>query len=501
MFRSIAADTFLPLLFAAALLSCEIRGVYAAEPLHPSDDNGEARQTSETPNDEEGIRILRRPGKPSLVAFAPDNKDMQAAVKRAQETLPGFLNTLNDHWPSQYDFRIKVHFKEDEETELIWLSDVTHDGQVLKGKVLSFPQFVKGIERGAQQTVAPQEVVDWAYEEYDRTIGGFTDRVLRSRLPQREDVEPMKFAEPMARRIVHFDKGRGRLQVPEIFDTGISPETGKQWIAPRGKRETIFAYVSFLQEEPDQRSHDYGERHVRAEAAKLGREVKTIDDKTVLHIRVSDEHDGKPVTRDMFLVGWDDHVAVFSSQFAAQDAAQTVQSEFLLGIMDLIQSLRFVDDEAQTSGTAADEAVGGMRSNEEGEPIVTLSAEPSRTGPVEIVVRGEKTRVFQETPGNRVRPASARVHIPGDQPIGKARITGEGHNQDRDGFLRTMVVKINGRVIKVIPAIRRSETKSFDVAVPPDALVSGWNDIQAYIDWSNEEYDRGHWVSLTLTLE
>ena len=62
-------------------------------------------------------------------------------------------------------------------------------------------------------------------------------------------------------------------------------------------------------------------------------------------------------------------------------------------------------------------------------------------------------------------------------------------------------MKINGRVLKVIRAIPQGETKSFDMAVPDGVLVSGWNDIRAYIEWSNDDYDRGHWVSLTLTLK
>ena len=63
-----------------------------------------------------------------------------------------------------------------------------------------------------------------------------------------------------------------------------------------------------------------------------------------------------------------------------------------------------------------------------------------------------------------------------------------------------MEVKINGRVLKVIRALSRGQTKAFDLPVPPDLLVHGANDVQAYIEWSNDEYDRGHWVSLTLTL-
>ena len=66
---------------------------------------------------------------------------------------------------------------------------------------------------------------------------------------------------------------------------------------------------------------------------------------------------------------------------------------------------------------------------------------------------------------------------------------------------RTTEVKINGRVLKVIRLIPQGQTRSFDMAVSNGVLVAGWNDIRAYIEWSNDDYDRGHWVSLTLALE
>ena len=64
-----------------------------------------------------------------------------------------------------------------------------------------------------------------------------------------------------------------------------------------------------------------------------------------------------------------------------------------------------------------------------------------------------------------------------------------------------MEVQINGHKVKVIPLIPHGQTKSFDVPLPSGVLVNGWNDIRAYIEWSNNEYDGGHWVSLVLTLK
>jgi hypothetical protein len=119
----------------------------------------------------------------------------------------------------------------------------------------------------------------------------------------------------------------------------------------------------------------------------------------------------------------------------------------------------------------------------------------------EIIAKSGVTQIFERASGNKARPASARVQVPEGVSLRNARISGEGHNQDRVGYLRTMEVKINGKRVKVIPAIGQGQTKKFEMALPEGTLATGWNDVQAYIEWSNDEYDKGHWVSLTLILE
>ena len=198
---------------------------------------------------------------------------------------------------------------------------------------------------------------------------------------------------------------------------------------------------------------------------------------------------------------WDEHVALFSAQIAVDEKPQSIVNEYLLGIFDMIQSLEVVEDNAKSAVATVDSDKERGSDAQAAGTDAQPSAERPGTIPLEVTARSGATRIFHQAPGSKVRAASARVRIPDEVRIGKARISGEGHNQDRDGFLRTMEVKINGRVLKVIPAIRQGQTKSFDMAVPPGVLICGWNDIQAYIEWSNEDYDKGHWVSLTLTLE
>ena len=111
------------------------------------------------------------------------------------------------------------------------------------------------------------------------------------------------------------------------------------------------------------------------------------------------------------------------------------------------------------------------------------------------------TTIFDQVHGRTDKPAKAQVYIPKGLNIYTARLTGQGHNQDRVGYARVMEVKVNGNKYRVIPWISSGQTKSFDYTLPAGVLVNGWNDIEAYIHWSNPYYDNGHWVSVNLVLE
>ena len=61
-----------------------------------------------------------------------------------------------------------------------------------------------------------------------------------------------------------------------------------------------------------------------------------------------------------------------------------------------------------------------------------------------------------------------------------------------------MELLLNNKRLQVIRWISSGQTKSFQMTVPAGLLKHGWNDLLAYIEWSNSSYDKGHWVSLKL---
>jgi predicted secreted protein len=117
------------------------------------------------------------------------------------------------------------------------------------------------------------------------------------------------------------------------------------------------------------------------------------------------------------------------------------------------------------------------------------------------VDRPGKTQVFLDVAGNTYAPARAGVILNPSVVGGRIVITGSGHNQDRDGYARTMRVEINGEVIEVLSWLNNGDELSFSRELPTGTLTVGLNRIMAYIHWGNMEYDCGHRVSLTLDIE
>lgn len=111
------------------------------------------------------------------------------------------------------------------------------------------------------------------------------------------------------------------------------------------------------------------------------------------------------------------------------------------------------------------------------------------------------TTIFDHAPGNTYNPAKAKLYIPKGLNIYTARLTGEGHNHDKEGIPRVMRVKVNGNTYKVIDWIDYGDTESFSYTLPSGLLVNGINNIEAYIHWSDDYYDNGHWVSVNLELD
>jgi uncharacterized protein YegJ (DUF2314 family) len=105
---------------------------------------------------------------------------MNAAIQRAKETLPLFIAELMNPKPTQTSFSVKamIPYGIRDNSEHIWLDDVSFDGSTLMGKLANDPVYAKGFHFHDTLTIKPDYVSDWMIVDNDRLLGGFTLHVL-----------------------------------------------------------------------------------------------------------------------------------------------------------------------------------------------------------------------------------------------------------------------------------------------------------------------------------
>lgn len=127
---------------------------------------------------------------PPIISVQDDDAAMNAAIQKARDTvLTEFAPALKSHHPKQIGHSIKVAIKDGDKVEHLWLTPVTFEGQKFTGKVNNEPKDVKGVKLGTKYSVAPEEISDWMYIDDGKLVGGFSVRVLRDKMPEKERAE------------------------------------------------------------------------------------------------------------------------------------------------------------------------------------------------------------------------------------------------------------------------------------------------------------------------
>jgi uncharacterized protein YegJ (DUF2314 family) len=119
------------------------------------------------------------------IPFAPDDPQMEAAIKHARMLLGVFFAAYTRPKPNQRSFLIKARFEEGEQSEHIWLADlnlskipssgtVANEGKIPRLKFMQTVEFV------------PDQITDWMYIEDGFLMGGFTTKIIRRRMTEEE---------------------------------------------------------------------------------------------------------------------------------------------------------------------------------------------------------------------------------------------------------------------------------------------------------------------------
>lgn len=125
-------------------------------------------------------------GEAGSVAVESQDQEMLAAMAEARRTLNEFDRRLANPTPKQSMAIIKGRFAEGDLVEHMWLGQIEVTPEGYRGVLGNEPYELTTVKAGQTLVLARADVSDWIVVDDGKLAGGYTMRVLRSRLPENE---------------------------------------------------------------------------------------------------------------------------------------------------------------------------------------------------------------------------------------------------------------------------------------------------------------------------
>lgn len=124
----------------------------------------------------------------NVVKVAGDDAAMNAAIQRAQETLPQFIDALQypDVPDLYYSIKVEYPYGNDGGSEHLWVGNLAYNGGRFTGLLENEPVYVENLQMGDSVVVDPKDVTDWMIVDGEQIYGGFTIYVLRAKMTDDE---------------------------------------------------------------------------------------------------------------------------------------------------------------------------------------------------------------------------------------------------------------------------------------------------------------------------
>jgi uncharacterized protein YegJ (DUF2314 family) len=125
-------------------------------------------------------------GEAGSAQIESSDHEMNEAMAKARDTLEEFERRLANPSPKQSMAIIKGRFTEGDLVEHMWLGqiEVTPDGY--RGVLGNDPYELTTVKAGETLELPRAQVSDWIVVDDGKLVGGYTMRLLRSRLPEGE---------------------------------------------------------------------------------------------------------------------------------------------------------------------------------------------------------------------------------------------------------------------------------------------------------------------------
>ena len=123
---------------------------------------------------------------PNLYSTDADDEAMNKVMETARIRMPRFDSAF-DRRDKDMIFTIKVKFSTSAgENEYIWLSDIWKRGGNYWGVMTDTPRLALQVKLGDSVEIKNKDIVDWMYGKDTVAHGGFTTRLILSRLSKEE---------------------------------------------------------------------------------------------------------------------------------------------------------------------------------------------------------------------------------------------------------------------------------------------------------------------------
>lgn len=127
---------------------------------------------------------IERENEPAIYGVESEDKEMNAAIEKANQTLNDFNIGLSN--PKAQSQALKVAFTDSNGTEHMWVGNVEFNNGKYSGILNNDPEFVTEYKAGDKIDIDSSKISDWMYIENGKLFGGYTIKVLRNRMTDEE---------------------------------------------------------------------------------------------------------------------------------------------------------------------------------------------------------------------------------------------------------------------------------------------------------------------------
>ncbi|BCW90169.1 hypothetical protein sos41_33370 [Alphaproteobacteria bacterium SO-S41] len=136
----------------------------------------------------------------TTVPVAEQDGEMIAAIAEARMTLPRFWTAMETAEPGTGGYSLKVAITDGDQVEHFTTTGVEHVDSKIFARIANTPQFITTVAYDQRIEVPEADISDWMYLRNGKVVGGYTLRLLLSRMTPAEKeaagVAHLEFEEP-----------------------------------------------------------------------------------------------------------------------------------------------------------------------------------------------------------------------------------------------------------------------------------------------------------------